>query len=64
MLIGMALFLALRSWTVPLFLGAWFWVFRIDPGSWTGTVGIGMGGADGWGWITVVVVRQQHLQKQ
>ncbi len=65
MLMGMALFLAFRSLTVPLFLGLWFWVFRTGPGSWIGTVGIGMGGADGGGWITVViVVRQEHLQRQ
>ncbi len=41
-------------------------VFRRFAGGWTKTVGIGIGGAEGRGWITVVVVvaRQQHLQKQ
>jgi len=63
---GMALFLAFRSVAVPLILGPWFWVFRMGPGSWTGAAGIGIGGAKGTGWITVivVVVQQQHLQKQ
>ncbi len=66
MLMGMALFLAFWSAVVPLFLGPWFWVFRMGAGSWTGAVGIGIGGAEGRGWITVVVIvaRQQHLQKQ
>jgi len=51
---------------VPLFLGLWFWVFRISSGNRTGAAGIGIGGAKGTGWITVVVVvvQQQHLQKQ
>jgi len=38
----------------------------MGAGSWTGAVGIGIGGAEGRGWITVVVVvaQQQHLQRQ
>jgi hypothetical protein len=66
MLMGMALFLAFRLEVVPVFLGPWFWVFRLGAGGWTATVGVGIGGAEGRGWITVVVVvaQQQHLQKQ
>jgi hypothetical protein len=51
-----------------LFLGPWFGVFRIGLASWTGvgTTGAGIGGAEGAGRITVVMVefQQQHLQKQ
>jgi len=62
-MLRVALFLELA---VALFLGPWFGVFRTGPGSWTGTTGVGIGGAEGAGWITVVMVevRQQHLQKQ
>jgi len=64
-MLRVALFLELVA---ALFLGPWFGVFRIGPASWTGawTTGIGIGGAEGAGWTTVVMAefQQQHLQKQ
>ena len=62
-MLRVALFLELA---LALFLGPWFGVFRTGTGSWTGATGAGIGGAEGVGWITVVMVEvpQQHLQKQ
>ncbi len=62
-MLSVALFLEVEF---ALFLGPWFRVLRIGAGGWIGAAGAGISGAEGAGWITVVMLEvwQQHLHRR